>query len=1092
MKHLRLIVAAMAAALTMSANAWDGKAGKVYLQNVGSGLFWGCGNSWSTQASLMVHPEYVILIEDGSNFKMESQVSNGGTSYYFNGSYMDNGSPVSLTFTQVGDYYNITSGEATYGYDGTTTVLGTAVDPRSDNGLWRVYTEEELIATFQAATETNPVDATFLILDPGFSRNNRNASSWNPAPQKISGDNTNFNAEFYMAAFDVKQTLNVPNGNYRLRAQAAVTYHDNRTVKAYDGGETPVIYIGNATIAYPEMTTEHKLSSQTVMSAAFSSGLYTTDWSETVTVTDGKLTVGTRCNRSDIWAVWDNFELQYLGANIDLSVYVDAYLKALAEARELMSTTETIGKNVLASLRGVVIMNGESRVDQTSQQALENATAALNAAIAAAKASIASYKIIESGSVSTDVLAGWTCTNTQAFQVNTWSVEGNTDGTGMTTPFIENWCNSSSVLGDGMVYYTLEGLNPGEVYYAQALVRVYSESGNQPNGPTFFINETETDMTTAGTAFTFVNAQGATLQGYYGTLGGIATVGSDGRLTLGVKISEANYNWVAFKNVSIQSMDAALQAAIDKVEAYYGQVTAAAETDAKALVESIKAQTLTTADAYVAAIKQLNDKASVLAQVATARSQALAHAVQSKYYDAVKALADVTGYKELTAGAHDQLVAALNSFVLPTLDPAQLDQMATAAQINEYASSIVAQVAVADEALRQAGIDYNNAAEPTGDAVFNLTFMLTNPNLEGLTTWQPCDGWYTDRTIGNSQVMTNADATSEDGTKTAFYEYWSEAPANDDTFTLYQKVTLAAGIYNMSCYAFAQQPIDGDVRGVKFYANDTEGSTIATNRLAPASIEFVNTEAGEVKVGLKACAGNTYRWMGIGYVELYRLNSAKEATLTDDDTQAPAAGAYTTISYNRQLLEGFNTLVLPFATTKDELAVDRVLKYEGTQEVEGRTRLIFSEAETLSANIPYVVYVNADRPLPTFENKTITDPTDLTVKDAIYSFVGSYKAYAKGASPLVAGDYFMAVEGFKRSTGGNEHKAYRAYMKKETAEEPIDAPLFFVNGAIVDGISEVATTTRPSNGKMYNLNGQQVSNAQKGIYIIDGRKVVVK
>ena len=92
------------------------------------------------------------------------------------------------------------------------------------------------------------------------------------------------------------------------------------------------------------------------------------------------------------------------------------------------------------------------------------------------------------------------------------------------------------------------------------------------------------------------------------------------------------------------------------------------------------------------------------------------------------------------------------------------------------------------------------------------------------------------------------------------------------------------------------------MRGVKFFANDIEGSTIKTNRLSEANIEFVHNESGEVKIGLKAVTGNTYRWMGIGYVELYKLSPIKEATLADNDQNAPKAGAYTTINYDRNVV----------------------------------------------------------------------------------------------------------------------------------------------------------------------------------------------
>ncbi len=42
------------------------------------------------------------------------------------------------------------------------------------------------------------------------------------------------------------------------------------------------------------------------------------------------------------------------------------------------------------------------------------------------------------------------------------------------------------------------------------------------------------------------------------------------------------------------------------------------------------------------------------------------------------------------------------------------------------------------------------------------------------------------------------------------------------------------------------------------------------------------------------------------------------------------------------------------------------------------------------------------------------------------------------------------------------------------------------------GITSIAAATQQTTGKIYNLQGQQVKTAQKGIYIINGKKVVVK
>ena len=196
--------------------------GAFYLQNVGSGLWWGAGNDWGTKASLVEHPEYVILHDNGDGrFYMETQVSNGGDNIYFNGEWMDNNYKKLLTFTRVGEYYTITSDGSTYGYDGTSTVLGYNVNASTDNAKWRLFTKDELLATFASATKTNPVDATFMILDPSFGRNNRNADSWTFSDGSTAynnGDTSVGTYEFYNKQnATVTQTLTgLPAGYYRL------------------------------------------------------------------------------------------------------------------------------------------------------------------------------------------------------------------------------------------------------------------------------------------------------------------------------------------------------------------------------------------------------------------------------------------------------------------------------------------------------------------------------------------------------------------------------------------------------------------------------------------------------------------------------------------------------------------------------------------------------------------------------------------------------------------------------------------------------------------------------------------------------------
>lgn len=224
----------------------------------------------------------------------------------------------------------------------------------------------------------------------------------------------------------------------------------------------------------------------------------------------------------------------------------------------------------------------------------------------------------------------------------------------------------------------------------------------------------------------------------------------------------------------------------------------------------------------------------------------------------VQALYEVADYEEITEGSHDALGTALST-----------------AKTNIATATTIEDVNTIAGTLRAAGATYAGAANPTGEAKFNLTFMLTNPDVSpfpAATKREDIPGWYTDQPDGNSQTMTNAAATSEDGTKTHFFEYWSNPAKANNEFALYQKVTLPPGTFDISCYAFAQDQYAGQNSvGVYFYANDTQGSSVSTARLTEASLSFINDAEQEVKIGLKTITGNTYNWMGIGYMELYKV-----------------------------------------------------------------------------------------------------------------------------------------------------------------------------------------------------------------------------
>jgi hypothetical protein len=221
------------------------------------------------------------------------------------------------------------------------------------------------------------------------------------------------------------------------------------------------------------------------------------------------------------------------------------------------------------------------------------------------------------------------------------------------------------------------------------------------------------------------------------------------------------------------------------------------------------------------------------------------------------------------------------------------------------------------------------------------------------------------------------------------------------------------------------------------------------------------------------------------------LADKTDLVLLNTDTEAPVEQFAGTVTTDRLLLEGLNTLVLPFETTKEEIGAATVLEYTGTTiEADGLT-LNFTEVESLSANVPYAVMMAADATEPlTFTNKEVVPAEELIVEDENFSFVGTYTDIAKGNDVVKSGDYVAGAQAFKKAKGGNRLAAYRAYLKK--AEEAPEAKIAFnFNGTIVDGIQAVELLNSMSEG-VFNLNGQRIDKAQKGVNIVNGKKVLVK
>lgn len=261
------------------------------------------------------------------------------------------------------------------------------------------------------------------------------------------------------------------------------------------------------------------------------------EYSLDIEVAGGTLEIGLGLNKTDM-TNWHTIQIKSLTMQKEVPLS-EAYAEAL-ESVELLSYFE---------------MSAEAKAALEAAAAAPMTVENYNALIAAIKAVaddpvFKAYQVIANG-VADGSLENWTCTNSAAFHINTWSGEGNDDGSEMKTPFIENWMNKNDgTLPQSEITYTLENLLPGDKFEISALVRVYSEAGNEIQGATFFVGDTKTDIVEKGTAFDY-NAN----KGVYGTFSGEITIGADGILKFGVAIEEgATFNWVAIKNIKINKI----------------------------------------------------------------------------------------------------------------------------------------------------------------------------------------------------------------------------------------------------------------------------------------------------------------------------------------------------------------------------------------------------------------------------------------------------------------------------------------------------------------------------------------------------------
>lgn len=254
---------------------------------------------------------------------------------------------------------------------------------------------------------------------------------------------------------------------------------------------------------------------------------------------------------------------------------------------------------------------------------------------------------------------------------------------------------------------------------------------------------------------------------------------------------------------------------------------------------------------------------------------------------------------------------------------------------------------------------------------------------------------------------------------------------------------------------------------------------------------------------------------------------AEQITLTDGHAfYSPVDFTATNISYtrtestyyNKETKKGWTTLVLPFAPAGIKTYVGET-KYDltwftGAEETDKNLWLMKFNDEhngivdfgyagsTLEANKPYIMALPGD----SYGNKWSLEGLPITFYAANADIKANAKATTVGTNYKFVGTTLSKTnltDVYKLNADGDQFvlgttasiEPFRAYFAPtSTAATATELSIGFGRNVITNvlelkGVTEVKDA---DNNSIYNMNGQRVAQPKKGLYIVNGKKVVIK
>ena len=917
----------------------------------------------------------------------------------------------------------------------------------------------------------------------------------------------NYNeCEFYQQNFDFYQTLTLPRGTYEFGVTGFHRAGNHATY--FYAGEDKILIPGVESSVVNSMQAAEQYFNNGNGKVALKFALE--DESNTM-----KIGIVNNDTQTDKWTIFRDFTLHYFGSVCDYSIYQEEWDQLVANAGTAMTENSNVTGTELADLIAAIAdaPDGSSKANYLEKiGALEAALSTFNNAIssynafAAEKAHAETLGVTEFPSAATAAEAAAAVNSLKVSEHNAVISKYTTDGSAL---FIPTWdkenfdaMSNEHWSGETREYFDKNGTNFTSRIYKEVTLPeghyvFYAAARGATNAyanVTVTIDgvKTEVPITMKGNRGYGINTSGAADFSSSGTYAcnnagygwewrHIAFDLDEGKtVTIAIEcgagsswawVSAGDTRLVTYDNIAVSKnrYETALAAAIAaRDNAEYVNITGSERTNLEAAID---APTPTTREEYDAAAEALEEALPVFT------------AAKGSYdrYAAYKAETVAAFGSDLGVAA--PTTAAEAAVAVQSLNIAQYNKVATdytfscSGLIGDF-GSWTGTATVAGEAAEP---NYLNSEHWSGD--IHAYYEQAGNG------WGNAAGWTIQYqktcTLPAGDYVIKVAARSSGGTTSLV-----SCSATDVTVTLPNLGSPGRGIATNGVASWSDS--DTFVIGNN---NDTDPAVGGQGlgwqwRFLP----FTLTEQTEVTMTFYAEATTQYQWMSIADGELLsKTNLAEDVAYNEANTNVIEDKLIADVTMSRTIKAGFNTVVLPFTLTVNQVTTafgtgTEVYNYSEDSDDATRATVNFNKGDgSINANTPVLVKATVASSSQRFEGVQIVAAEEAKVVGTNFDFVGTYAPIAI----IPAGDYFIGNGALYKSTGATSMNAFRAYITANRSGARIAK--FFIDGVegeatAIEGLEVVGA----DNGKIYNLNGQEVKATKKGLYIQNGKKVVVK